>query len=302
MHSLPSLVLPAALLNLLLPSSVFLVSATPDRSICVRQNALMLAEAADCGDRNSLRDCFLSASNFVTLNDLEGCFINADCTIAEAALEAMVILKNCDQSSTAPELRRRGPEAMPEPTPKPAPQDNNTPQSTSPATATTGAFARPSVCSTARMIHTTVCPMVSLGPKHFSKLPCTSTTLTSMECAATNYCFDNGHCIFRDDHIYAGGLVATIALAVAIVTTVAVFLVFYIREKKKHRLARLEAEKEEAEQKLKAAHTRTIERVEEAKMHREQDEAEIQAKIQASDHKHSLESRAYMNPFADGRG
>jgi hypothetical protein len=122
-----------------------------------------------------------------------------------------------------------------------------------------------------------------------------------MECAATNYCFDNGRCIFRDNHIYTGGLIATIALSVAVVTTVVLLLIFYIRDKKAQRLARKEIEDMVADQKLRVAHTRAIERAEVAKILREQEDADVQAKIRDSDHRRALENQGYLNPFADGR-
>lgn len=90
-----------------------MVNAVSDRAICVRQNAPMLAQAAACGDRISLQRCFRAAPNFVTLDDLQRCFIDVDCTIAEAASEAVIILKSCDASGSGPEMRRRGPEAIP---------------------------------------------------------------------------------------------------------------------------------------------------------------------------------------------
>ncbi|KAI8629498.1 hypothetical protein F5Y19DRAFT_84066 [Xylariaceae sp. FL1651] len=268
-----SLALPATLLSLLLLPSSSLVGAISARSICVRENAPILAGAADCGNRNSLQECFLGVPDYVSLGDLERCFVDADCTIAVAALEARDIIKNCDGSSSAAELRRRGPEAMPAPTPQPVPQDSVTSQPTSPAT--TG-LARPSVCSTARTIQTTVCPVTSLGPDKFSQLPCVSTAVASMECAATNYCFDDGTCVFRDDHIYPGGLVATIVLAIALVTGITTFLFFCIRDKREQKRARAEAEAE----KLKVE----------------------QAAIQAMAYKQAMESQArHANPFADRR-
>jgi hypothetical protein len=108
-------VLPVTLLTLLLPGPSFMVAGalSSERSLCVRENALLLAEAAACGNRNTLRDCFLNAPHFVTLKDLERCFVDADCTIAEAAMEAMTVARNCDASGPLPELRRRGPNAMP---------------------------------------------------------------------------------------------------------------------------------------------------------------------------------------------
>ncbi|KAI1740841.1 hypothetical protein F4680DRAFT_87281 [Xylaria scruposa] len=241
MHTLVAL--PVALLNLLLLNSLPTVGAVSDRSICVRQNAAILAEAAACGDIRSLEKCFSDVPNFVTMGDLQRCFIDSGCTIAEASSEATIILKGCDESSSAPELRRRGPEAMPAATPNPTPQDKTT-ESTSPDKATTATLTRPSVCSTARMIKTTVCPITSLGKDDFSKLPCTSTTLTTLECAATNVCWDNGDCIFRDNNLQLSGLIVTIVLSLVVVGAVATLLYFYALDRKARRLAREKLEEE----------------------------------------------------------
>jgi hypothetical protein len=106
-------------------------------------------------------------------------------------------------------------------------------------------FSRPTACSTAHLIQTTVCPITSLGKDKFSHMPCTSTTLTSMECAATNYCSDNGDCIFRDDHLYPSGLIVTLLLAVVVAAAVGSILYFCIRDKvrKKRDLRKMELEK-----------------------------------------------------------
>ncbi|KAI0395875.1 hypothetical protein F5Y17DRAFT_169013 [Xylariaceae sp. FL0594] len=240
--------LPVALLTLLLPGPSFMVAGqlSSERSICVRQNALLLAEAAACGNRSALRDCFLNAPPFVTRKDLERCFIDADCTIAEANTEGMAVAKTCDSSANSPELRRRDPNAMPEPTP--APQDA---KPTSPAPATTSAaaaaFSTPTECSTERHKSTTVCPFSSLGPNSFTRLPCTPTVVTDLVCAATNVCLEDGLCVFRDDHLTASGLVATILLAAAFVVTFGAVLVFWVREKRDLRKKRLVAERRKIE-------------------------------------------------------
>ncbi|KAI0440838.1 hypothetical protein F4803DRAFT_525988 [Xylaria telfairii] len=104
---------PVTLLSLLLISTS-MASATSDRSICVRQNAPLLATAAACGDRrHSLQECFLTIPDLVTLDDLQSCFVEGDCLIAEATSEATIILQNCDASVSVPELKRRGPGAIP---------------------------------------------------------------------------------------------------------------------------------------------------------------------------------------------
>ncbi|KAJ8130599.1 hypothetical protein O1611_g3025 [Lasiodiplodia mahajangana] len=125
-----------------------------DRSICVRQNAPLLAEAAACGNRISLQKCLLDAPSFVTSDDLQRCFIDADCTIAEATSEADVILKDCDASSSMPDLRRRGPEAMPVETSAPG-AGTQSPESTSPATATSTStrLAKPTAMTSSRHYH-----------------------------------------------------------------------------------------------------------------------------------------------------
>lgn len=73
-------------------------------------------------------------------------------------------------------------------------------------------------------------------------------------CAATNVCLEDGSCVFRDDHLTASGLVATIALAAALAFAVGTILVLYVRDKRDIRKKRLEAEraKIEAESRLLA--------------------------------------------------
>lgn len=218
-------ILPFTLLSFVLLSPLSSVDATSDRSICVRNNAPILAEAAGCGDRDSLKRCLQAVPDFVVLDDLRTCFLDLDCTIAEAITEGLMIIRNCDTSGSAPELRRRDPEAMPIATPNPNPQGTSPPQ-------TSATLSRPTECSTGREIKTTACPLTSLGENDFSRLPCTSTTITTMECAATNVCFESGRCIYRDNTIHTGGLVATILLATATVGGAVILLVAYARERR----------------------------------------------------------------------
>ncbi|KAI0453057.1 hypothetical protein F5B21DRAFT_308869 [Xylaria acuta] len=304
MHTLSSSALPVALLNLLLLNSLPAVNAVSDRSICVRENAPMLAEAAACGDRHSLEKCFLGVPNFVALDDLQRCFIDVDCTIAEAASEAVIILKGCDESRPVPELRRRGgPEAMPAATPNPTPRDK-TPESTSPATATTtAALTRPTACSTARMFETTVCPVTSLGKDHFSKLPCTSTTLTTMECAATNICSDDGDsCIFRDDSLHVSGLIVTIVLSVVIVAAAATLLYFYALERRARRAAREKLEEEKRALKLKLDQEASEAAAREFAKHQMQRERLRRQQVEAQEwaHRRAMDGQRPVNPFGDG--
>ncbi|KAI1420813.1 hypothetical protein F5Y12DRAFT_90363 [Xylaria sp. FL1777] len=120
MHIPSSTALPTTLLSLLLLllSSSSMASAVSvsesDRSTCVRQNSPMLAEAAACGDRQAIQECFLAVPDLVTLGDLQSCFVEGHCTIAEAISEATIILQSCDASVSLPELRRRGPDTSPE--------------------------------------------------------------------------------------------------------------------------------------------------------------------------------------------
>ncbi|KAI1133200.1 hypothetical protein F5Y10DRAFT_131215 [Nemania abortiva] len=289
--------LPVTLLNLLLLSLINLTNAISDRSICVRQNAPLLAEAAACGNRISLQSCLLDAPNFVTLDDLQRCFIDANCAIAEATSEAIMILGNCDGSNSAPELRRRGPEALPAETSTPQ-INNKSPESTSPATATSTGLTMPSECSTARMISTTVCPVTSLGKDNFSNLPCTSTILATIECAATNICFDDGSCTPRDSPISASGIVVAIIFALAVTAVVAVLLFFYAKERKARRIAREEAEKTKRESEQKAAEESQKKL---AKILVERDRARRQ-KMEARDwaHRRAMEGCREENPFEDG--
>ncbi|KAI0404620.1 hypothetical protein F4802DRAFT_225222 [Xylaria palmicola] len=298
MHILSSSALPLALLNLLLLNTLPTVGAVSDRAICVRENAAMLAEAAVCGDRRSLQECFLTAPNFVALDYLQSCFEDVDCTITEALSEAAIILQGCDADGPAPELRRRGAETIPVATPTPAPQDKKTPVSTGPAAATTtAALTRPTVCSTGRMVETTVCPVTSLGENDFSKLPCTSTTLATMECAATNVCFDDGGCVFRHDGLEPSGIAAAVVLALVAAAAAAVLLYFYALERRKRRAAR----EEDAEEKRKIAQLAAEEalrqfaktQVEQERLRRQQMEAREWA------HRRALESPRPGNPFAD---
>ncbi|KAI1749947.1 hypothetical protein F4782DRAFT_287062 [Xylaria castorea] len=303
MHTLSSPALPVALLNLLLLNSLSTVSAVSDRSICVRQNAAILAEAAACGDRHSLEKCFLDVPNFVTMDDLQRCFIDVDCTIAEAASEAAIILEGCDESSLVPELRRRGPETMQAATPNPTPQDKS-PESTSPAKATTATLTRPTVCSTARRIDTTVCPMTSLGKDDFSKLPCTSTTLTTMECAATNICFDgSGDCIFRDDNLHLSGLIVTIVLSLAVVGAAATLLYFYGLDRKARRIARDKLEEEKRALNLKLDQQASEARARELAKSQMKRERLRRQQMEAQDwaaRRRAMEGQRPVNPFADG--
>ncbi|KAI1300636.1 hypothetical protein F5Y03DRAFT_226584 [Xylaria venustula] len=102
-------VLPPTFISPPLSSSSSMASTISSRSICVRQNAPILAEAAACGDRPALRQCFLAVPDIVTLDDLQSCFVEGHCTVAEAASEATSVLQNCDAGGSTPELRRRGP-------------------------------------------------------------------------------------------------------------------------------------------------------------------------------------------------
>ncbi|KAI1353688.1 hypothetical protein F5Y01DRAFT_312584 [Xylaria sp. FL0043] len=128
MHIPSSTTLPFTLLSLLLSSSS-MASVVSERSICVRENAPVLAEAAACGDRHAIQECFLAVPDLVTLDDIESCFVEGDCTLAEATSEATIILESCDASVTVSDLRRRGPDAIPEtsptPTPTPTPKTSN---------------------------------------------------------------------------------------------------------------------------------------------------------------------------------
>ncbi|KAI0469555.1 hypothetical protein F4859DRAFT_135448 [Xylaria cf. heliscus] len=248
MHILSRSEFPVSLLTLLLLNSSPVVSTASDRSICVRQNAPILAAAAGCGDRHSLERCFRDVPSFVTLDDLQRCFIDVDCTLAEAASEAVIVVRGCDESrpvpENQPELRRRGPDTIPAATPTPTPQDKSS-ESTSPASATTASLTRPTECSTARVFKTTVCPVTSLGKDNFSKLPCTPTTLTTLECAATNICSaDSDTCMFRNDGLQLSGAIVTIVLSVAAVAALGTLIYFYALERRARRAAREKLEEE----------------------------------------------------------
>ncbi|KAI1330996.1 hypothetical protein F5Y16DRAFT_321792 [Xylariaceae sp. FL0255] len=256
-------ILPTALITLLLlvPSSSLQVSAASSRLICVRENAALLAQAANCGNPKALRDCFQNVIDYVDVSDLERCFVDVGCKISESVEEALHVVKNCDESSSAAELRRRVPEVMPGPTPAPAHRRDAAASSTPTPTASTS--GRPSVCSTDYAFATSVCPVTSIGPNQFSNLPCTTTTLTSSRCAATNYCFDDGACIFRDDNLTTSGLIVSIALGLIGAICLVAFLFLYISDKRGQRRVREAAEQKLAAEKLKQ---------EEAMRRRRQDE------------------------------
>ncbi|KAI1109575.1 hypothetical protein F5Y14DRAFT_24062 [Nemania sp. NC0429] len=336
MHASPSSALPVGLLSLLLLTSFSMpmVSAMiSDRSICVRRNAAMLAEAAACGDRIPLQRCLQRAPNFVTLDDLQRCYIDVDCTMAEAASEAMIILKSCDASGSPAEMRRRTgpPEATPAAatrTPAPVLLDNKDESpasstttattSTSPATTTPARLARPSECSTARTIKTTDCPITSLGKDEFSTLPCTSTTLTTMECAATNICFDDdddsendtnidsngggGGCKFREDSLRPSGVVVTVLLSIAVVAVVGVLLFFYARDRKARRIAAEKVKSEKQEEALRMAEAARKEyakaEMERERLRHQRREARRWASRRAMEGRRGRGEKE--NPFVDG--
>ncbi|KAI0204834.1 hypothetical protein F4808DRAFT_312060 [Astrocystis sublimbata] len=314
MMLLSSSVLPIALLNFILLQSLSFVSAASDRSICVRQNAPMLAQAARCGHDNNLRNCLLAIPNFVTAEDLQRCFIDADCPIAEAVSEAAIILEGCDRSTVVPEVRQRGPNAIGAATPNAARRDRTSDASepTSPAKATLatalGGTARPTACSTARAIETTVCPLTSIGRGDFSQLPCTTTTLTTMECAATNVCadtddsIDDGDCIFRDNDLPISGIIVTAVLGLVFVGGTTTLLYFYALDRKKRRLAREKLEEEQRALRHKLVQDAADAQVKElAKAHmqrerywRQREEARAWEK-----RKRTLDQPGQANPFAN---
>lgn len=189
-----------------------MASATSDRSICVRQNAPLLATAAACGDRrHSLQECFLAIPDFVTLDDLQSCFVDSDCLIAEATSEATIILQNCDASVSAPDLRRRGPDAIIPGKP--------THQLSSHAFDST--HEDKLTDSVTWGIETSPTPTPTPTPK------------------------DNGK---DSGSITTSGIAVTILLALVVVISVAVFLYFYTKDRKARALAR---EKEEEERRKK---------------------------------------------------
>ncbi|KAI0098292.1 hypothetical protein GGR51DRAFT_565744 [Nemania sp. FL0031] len=270
-----------------------------DRSICVHQNAALLAEAAGCGDRIPLQKCLLDAPNFVTLEDIQRCFIDADCTIADAASEANTIVKNCDASSSVPEMRRRSPQAPPAETS--APQTSNTaPESTSPATSTSTHLTAPTVCSTTSTLERLVCPVTPVGPNKFSELPCTSTKIATLVCAATNVCSDDGNCMFRDAHVTSSGLAATIVLALAAFSVAATLVFFYARERKARRLAFEEAERKRREQDQKDAEA-SLKKFAKVRAARERSRRQ---NMEARDwaYRRAMETRREENPFEEAPG
>ncbi|KAI1172779.1 hypothetical protein F4777DRAFT_491249 [Nemania sp. FL0916] len=294
--------LSTTLFNLLILSPLPVVSIISGWSICVRENAPMLAYSAACGDPNSLRAHLESAPNFVTFSDLREGFIDAGCTIAEATTEIMVIFTICDVRSSKPELRRRSPEGTPAVTPTPAPLENaEKPESTSPVSVmATSQTNMPRECSTARVIKTTVCQITSMGKDDFSTLPCTSTTFTSAECAATNICSDDGTCKFRPQGISLSGLVVAILFGATVVISIAVLVFYYAWERKLRRLAREKAEKEAQEKRDKEAEAArrdlAKQRVLKERLRRQQMEAEDWAK------RHGAESpRGPVSPLRDDR-
>ncbi|KAI0011586.1 hypothetical protein F4779DRAFT_189321 [Xylariaceae sp. FL0662B] len=242
MHLPLTTVLPSTLLSLLLFSRWTLVKATSVHSVYLRESAHRLSEAAACGDKDSLRNCFQIASQELTeSSDLAQCFQSAGCTLAESVIEANFIIKNYGDGKSAAELRRRGPDPMPAPTPAPIPQDD--------AAATTAATTSASLeCSTTSTVKSTTCPIESTGAQSGKKQPCTTTMVPTLVCDAANICMKDNQganvCMRRRNTLDTGGLVVTIILAICFGVGAATLLFLCCKDKRQQR--RLQARKEAA--------------------------------------------------------
>ncbi|KAI0150317.1 hypothetical protein GGR57DRAFT_472362 [Xylariaceae sp. FL1272] len=218
---------------------------------CVRENAAAIAAGSACAEREILRSCLMSPSMlFESLPILEWCLTSAGCTTMEAAAEARQIVKDCTDSQQPDEFRRRQEgDAMPSITTMPmrrATESSN--PTTSPAS-----LDVPSVCSTSHFFATEVCTQTTIDDGQVSDLPCSTTTIATLRCAATNVCKKDGSCRFRHDELTPSGVVITIVLSLVVGLTFAVIMFFYIREKLAKRMFRREQALRDVMGKQKAA-------------------------------------------------
>ncbi|KAI1258575.1 hypothetical protein F5Y18DRAFT_412987 [Xylariaceae sp. FL1019] len=193
---------------------------------CVRQNATAIAVDSACAQRELLRSYLMSPGvPFESLPVLEWCLISAGCTDTEAAAKARQIVQDCE-SHQADELRRQEKEIIPSMTTMPI---RRAAESLSPTTSP-ASLSIPSACSTLHSFATKVCAHTTINGQ-VSDLPCSTTTIATLECAATNVCMNDGSCRFRHDELTPSGVAVTILLSLVAGLTFAIFMVFYIRER-----------------------------------------------------------------------
>ncbi|RYP56964.1 hypothetical protein DL769_009798 [Monosporascus sp. CRB-8-3] len=224
------------------------VGATAARAECVHARGEAFAEAAACGDKGSLRNCFDTSPSYVPRDLLERCFKRAGCTAEEAAIEAGFIVKQCDDGEkrgSEAELRRRG-------SPVTMLATTTMPFVVGRADATTTApplqFQPPIQCSSNIVITTQSCPVQSTGTASGQPLDCFDAPSTTQVCKAENICMKDKTgvdiCMKRDDNITGSALVFTIILAVVFAGGLATLVALCIRDKRTER--RLAAQKEAA--------------------------------------------------------
>ncbi|KAH9904103.1 hypothetical protein F4778DRAFT_81930 [Xylariomycetidae sp. FL2044] len=248
MQILSTTTLPSALLTLLLLTNAPLVSATAERSQCLRDGAEKLAEAAACGDKGSLKNCFQNVPEFINARDLESCFRNAGCTSAESGIEAKYMIKKCDDGQSTAELRRRIPDPMPAPTP--APEDATTTDATTTdaatADATTTAASIITDCSSEKSTDIETCPVQSTGTASGQTLPCFTTTIPTSVCRDGLLCMKDSKgldtCMQRVDSLDTGATIVTIILALAAASTVGTIVFLCCRDKQRDKRTRARAE------------------------------------------------------------
>ncbi|KAI1397264.1 hypothetical protein F4819DRAFT_90566 [Hypoxylon fuscum] len=238
--------LPSALLPLLLLLPSTLGASVADRAACIRGSADDLSSAAACGDKGSLKHCFVHAPEYVELADLERCFQNAGCTNAESAIEAAFVLHGCDNRKSVAELRRRGPDLAAAPIQEFfARQDTTTTAAatgTTTGTTTTGSIQ----CSTSTSISTSSCPIQSTGTASGQTLPCFETQVPTEVCAAENICMTNKEgldvCMRRDNSLDTGEIIVTVILAAAFLAGFATLVFLCCRDKRGQRKLRARQE------------------------------------------------------------
>ncbi|RYP12325.1 hypothetical protein DL767_011343 [Monosporascus sp. MG133] len=226
------------------------VGATAAQAECVHTRGEAFAEAAACGDKGSLRNCFDTSPSYVPRDLLERCFERAGCTPEEAVIEAGFIVKQCDDGEKRgqeAELRRRGsPTSMLATTTMPLVLGRQDATTTPPPPPLQ--FQPPIQCSSDIVITTQSCPVQSTGTASGQQLECFDAPSTTQVCKAENICMKDKTgvdiCMKREDNITGSALVFTIILAVVFAGGFATLIALCIRDKRTEK--RLAAQKEAA--------------------------------------------------------
>ncbi|KAK4151785.1 hypothetical protein C8A00DRAFT_35546 [Chaetomidium leptoderma] len=269
-------------------TSLFLASATltsASRLECLHTRSRELAVAASCGDEGSLNYCFsqipVPTQPEALSPELEHCLVSAGCTPAESQIEALWVLKQCDNPSS--DLRRGRRQTSLEESdddasppaaaaaaaakdpmigarnPLPAitaamhlPRQDNTPgATTTPAAAAAAAadadqLTSPSPCFTDVTTDTTTCPVQTTGPDAGKKLPCFPTVLTSARCRDGLICqFDSQgspSCMFNHSTPPIEGIIIAAVFASAVALGVCSICFLCCRERRAHRRTERAAE------------------------------------------------------------